>query len=205
MPPSVARSQNRACPAAQRRQGSSPRTTQPMTGSTTTRRPSLLDHADHFVAQHRREGGEWRQDCAGMAGQQRHVGAADAGQRGTQADPVIAPRDGWVVSVQLQPGHPAAGQAGQAIAEQAQRPLVGGRRAEAQPQAARRSGHVVGASQSIGTRRTILGPTRSRISSRLWPVMVRPWFLRPMTARAGSGACRTSSATSSASSSVPHG
>ena len=40
MPPSVARSQKRACPAAQRRQSSRPRTTQPMIGSTTTRRPS---------------------------------------------------------------------------------------------------------------------------------------------------------------------
>ena len=78
-----------------------------------------------------------------MPGQQRHVGAAHAGQGGTQADPVIAPQGGWVVSAQLQPGHPAAGQAGQTIPEQAQRSLVGGRRAEAQPQAARRSGHVV--------------------------------------------------------------
>ena len=40
MDPSVARSQKRVCPAAQRRHGSKPRTVQPMIGSTTTRRPS---------------------------------------------------------------------------------------------------------------------------------------------------------------------
>ena len=136
---------------------------------------------------------------------QRHVRAADTGQRGTHADPVLGPQCGWVVSAQLQPRHPTPGHAWQAIPEQLQRSLVDGRRAEAQPQAARRSGHLLESSQSIGTRRTILGPTRSRISSRLSPVMVRPWFFRPMTARAGSGACRTSSATSIASSSVPHG
>ena len=88
-------------------------------------------------------------------------------------------------------------------AQQPHSPLVQCRCGKAQPQAAKRIAQAE--VQSIGTRRTMLGPTRSRISSRLWPVMVRPWFLRPMTARDGSGACRTNSATSTASSSVPQG
>ena len=61
------------------------------------------------------------------------------------------------------------------------------------------------AAQSMGTLRTILPSMRSKISSRLWPVMVRPWLRWPTTARDGSGAWRTSSATDSASSTVPHG
>ena len=59
--------------------------------------------------------------------------------------------------------------------------------------------------QSMGTLRTMRPSMRSKISSRLWPVMVRPWLRWPTTARVGSGAWRTSSATDSASSTVPHG
>ena len=61
------------------------------------------------------------------------------------------------------------------------------------------------AAQSIGTLRTILPSMRAKISSRLWPVIVSPWLRWPTTARDGSGAWRTSSATDSASSTVPHG
>ena len=46
---------------------------------------------------------------------------------------------------------------------------------------------------------------RSKISSRLTPVIVRPWFLRPTTQRAGSSASRTKSATALPSSRVPQG
>ena len=59
--------------------------------------------------------------------------------------------------------------------------------------------------QSMGTLRTMRPSMRSKISSRLWPVMVRPWLRWPTTARLGSGASRTSSATDCASSTVPHG
>ena len=57
----------------------------------------------------------------------------------------------------------------------------------------------------IGTRGTMWSPTRSKISSRLWPVIVSPWFRSPTTARDGSGAARTRSATEDASCTVPHG
>ena len=53
---------------------------------------------------------------------------------------------------------------------------------------------------AMGTVRMSLPSMRSRISSRLLPVMVRPWFLSPTTARAGSGASLTLSATAWASS-----
>jgi hypothetical protein len=134
----------------------------------------LLDHADDLVTEHRGKRGERRQDGAGVPGQQGHIGPAHAGQGGAQAHPVGATVGGWVVSVQLQPGHPAAGQARQPTTQQAERALVGGGCAEAQAQAASGVGHALGAGQSIGTWRTMLGPTRSRISSRLWPVMVSP-------------------------------
>ena len=169
-------------------------------------RPVLLDHADHLVAQHRREGGERRQDrrwrarSAAPCRCRRCRPGSDA--RGPSPSPGSA---GGSYRCSCSQGIQPPARRGRRVTQQAQRPLIRGRRAEAQPQAARRSGHLLRSGQSIGTRRTMLGPTRSRISSRLWPVMVRPWFLRPMTARDGSGACRTSSATSSASSSVPHG
>ena len=57
----------------------------------------------------------------------------------------------------------------------------------------------------IGTWRRTFGATRSRISDRLSPVHVRPWFRRPITACAGSGSSATRSATAIASSCVPHG
>ena len=47
----------------------------------------------------------------------------------------------------------------------------------------------------IGTWRRTFGATRSRISDRLSPVHVRPWFRRPITACAGSGSSATRSAT----------
>jgi hypothetical protein len=59
--------------------------------------------------------------------------------------------------------------------------------------------------QSMGTLRAMRPSMRAKISSRLWPVMVRPWLRWPTMARLGSGASRTSSATDSASSTVPHG
>ena len=69
------------------------------------------------------------------------------------------------------------------------------------------SPHVValGLAQSIGYLRTMRPSMSSKISSRVCPVMVRPWLRWPTTARDGSGARRTSSATASASSTVPHG
>lgn len=59
--------------------------------------------------------------------------------------------------------------------------------------------------QDMGTCRRILPSMRSKMSSRFGPVMVRPWFFSPMTARAGSGDLRTSSATAWPSCRVPHG
>ena len=210
MPPSVVRWQNRGCPAAQRRTMARGRATAAEERIEHDRSPgsvlrplSVTRH--HLVTEHRRKGRERREDGAGVSGEQRHVGAADTGQDRAEADPVIGPgRDGWGVSVQANPGHPAAGHGGEA------RPSRRSARwFKADAPKRWRTPRVDPATslggQSIGTRRTMLGPTRSRISSRLWPVMVRPWFLRPMTARDGSGACRTSSATSSASSSVPQG
>jgi hypothetical protein len=61
------------------------------------------------------------------------------------------------------------------------------------------------AAQVIGTWRSTFGATRSRISVRLSPVQVMPWFRRPMTACAGSGSSATRSATASASCCVPQG
>ena len=46
------------------------------------------------------------------------------------------------------------------------------------------SSWVPGTFRNIGTWRWMCGPTRSKISSRLGPVIVSPWFLRPMIARA---------------------
>ena len=61
------------------------------------------------------------------------------------------------------------------------------------------------AAQVIGTCRKTFGATRSRISARVSPVHVRPWFRSPITAWAGSGSCATRSATATASCCVPHG
>lgn len=57
-----------------------------------------------------------------------------------------------------------------------------------------------GRGQDMGTWRRILPSMRSNISGRLRPVMVRPWFLSPITAQAGSGLLFTSPATALASS-----
>ena len=57
----------------------------------------------------------------------------------------------------------------------------------------------------IGTWRSTFGSMRSKISSRLSPVMVRPWLRRPITAWSGRAPGARSSATATASSTVPHG
>src|SRR5690606_3656518 len=53
--------------------------------------------------------------------------------------------------------------------------------------------------QDMGTWGTIFRSIRSKMSSRSRPVMVRPWFLRPTTAREGSSARMICSATALAS------
>jgi hypothetical protein len=57
----------------------------------------------------------------------------------------------------------------------------------------------------IGTCRRIFGSIRSRIRIRLGPVTVIPWLRSPITASFGFGSAARSSATLTASSSVPHG
>jgi len=57
----------------------------------------------------------------------------------------------------------------------------------------------------IGTWVSITGSIRSKMSSSVGPVIVRPWFLRPTIAWAGSASSRMMSATATASSAVPHG
>ncbi len=57
----------------------------------------------------------------------------------------------------------------------------------------------------MGTWTSITGSIRSKISCRLGPVMVRPWFLSPTMVRPGSGASRMMSDTAVASSRVPQG
>ena len=58
---------------------------------------------------------------------------------------------------------------------------------------------------SIGIWRRMSGSIRSRIAIRLGPVTVMPWLRRPITASPGFGSAARSSATLTASSSVPHG
>ena len=57
----------------------------------------------------------------------------------------------------------------------------------------------------IGTCTSITGSMRSKMSSRLVPVTVMPWFLSPTTACDGSCSSRMMSATATASSAVPQG
>ena len=192
-------------PAAQQRHGSRPRTVQAMIGSTTTRAAA----SSTTPPPRGRAPPGTRRTATGSALACRSAGPCRCRRCRPGSDargPSRSPRERQAGRIGRAPARASSRRSGAAGAARAgaapadsgptQRSAIAGRAPIRQP---------LGGVSPSGPGARCVGPTRSRISSRLWPVMVRPWFLRPMTARDGSGACRTSSATSSASSSVPQG
>src|SRR6476620_2272685 len=170
----------------------------PLTGGQSGyKRPGLGHSPDDLVSRRHRERGERHQGGAGPVQDCTHVAATDPAQDRCNPQPI---RSGQ----RFLAGRDLPQSGNRAALEHGQRQPIG----RAYREVARQRELVLERPhrrQLMGTWRRILPLMRAKISSRLSPVIVRPWLRSPMTAWPGSGSCRTRSATVSANSKVPPG